>query len=247
MASIRPAEPCRDCFVIRPAESALYWQCLGMRAEALIAEFDLNTAELFDRVLAGLRTNEDSALRSLIALQNRPTHEVTDRCLTLCASTSAEDRVVGLRVLRELRHVTVGSEELWSPIEPVIIELAAADPESEVARWAIACLGYQSSSSAARACVLGRADDADVGIRLAVANHLPSLLSDNDEAGLGALIGLTDDSDADVRSYALMGLTVDLDLGEEVRPVLEAHLSDADEQIRRHVGSVLKALETDSE
>lgn len=57
-----------------------------------------------------------------------------------------------------------------------------------------------------------------------------------------ALIKLTRDDDADVRSYALMGLVDDLGLAQDLREVVEARLADTDDQIRRVAREALAKL-----
>ncbi|MGH1490668.1 MAG: hypothetical protein ACRBK7_14975, partial [Acidimicrobiales bacterium] len=53
------------------------------------------------------------------------------------------------------------------------------------------------------------------------------------------LVKMAGDADAEVRAYALMGLTYDLGLTDQIRPLLEAHLVDPDEKIREHARNVL--------
>jgi hypothetical protein len=76
-----------------------------------------------------------------------------------------------------------------------------------------------------------------------VAAALPSLidLESSDPAALDALVKLTEDEGADVRSYALMGLVDDLHLTSAKREVVEARLTDTDDQIRRVANEALEA------
>ncbi len=214
-----------------------------MARDFLPEENDLSTDELFALVLEDLRDSDDARLGPLIALHGRPTHAVVERCMALCRSGDAHERIVGLRVLRELKHQLVDSAVLWSPIEPTVLELATSEDDPEVLQWAISCLGYQASGPLALMAVLGRADHMDPRVRYAVAAALPALVDPEqpEEEAVSALLRLAEDVDADVRSYALMGLTLDLDLASEpaVRSSLERHADDPDEQIRRHVRSAL--------
>lgn len=141
--------------------------------DVLWAETDLGTDELFRRVLEDLRVDNVDLHGTLVALHERPTRQVIDRCVGLCLSTDPYERTVGLRVLRELGHPYVDGEQLWAPLEPLVVELAASDESAEVVRWAISCLGYQAESTEALVAVLDRAENADWRVRLAVAAALP--------------------------------------------------------------------------
>lgn len=95
-------------------------------------------------------------------------------------------------------------------------------------------LGYQPSDPDALAAVVRRTDHPDSAIRFNVAADLPALVDPEslDPAAVEALVKLTVDEDADVRSYALMALVDDHGLTSAVREVVEARLTDTDEQIR---------------
>ncbi len=206
-------------------------------------ENNLSTEELFTRVLDDLHDEENPQLGALIALHGRPTAQVVDRSLLLCASQSSYERTVGLQILRELRHQEIDRKAMWELIEPIVVRLVNEDADLEVVQWAISCLGYQPSGPEALRAVLGRADHADPAIRFNVAAALPSLidLESSDPAPLDALVKLTEDEDADVRSYALMGLVDDLQLTSAKREVVEARLLDTDDQIRRVAKEALEA------
>jgi HEAT repeat protein len=204
-------------------------------------EFDLSTDELFSRVIDDLRLDDNTRLGALVALHARPTRKVVDRCVELCTSGDPYYRVVGLRVLRELRAPSTNPDVVWLPLEPMVLGLVA-DDQPEVVAWAVSCLGYQANSPDALAAVLGCADHPDPSIRFAVAAALPHMIdrAEPDHRAIATLMALGGDSDSDVRSYALMGLSDDLDSTPEIRRLLEAHLDDPDEQIRRHLRQALE-------
>jgi len=209
----------------------------------LESENDLSTSDLFARVLEDLRDDEDTRLAALVALHGRPTRTVIARSLALCASEEPFERTVGLRVLRELRHPTVSREVLWEPIDPVVVRLATDEDDPAVLQHAISCWAFQPGGRAALAAVLGRADHPNSAVRFAVAYSLPALGAiHGGEAPVEALIKLTRDDDADVRSYALMGLVDDLGLAQDLREVVEARLADTDDQIRRVAREALAKL-----
>jgi HEAT repeat protein len=207
----------------------------------LPAEHDLSTNELFVRVLDELRDVDGERLDALVALHGRPTQNVIDRSLAMCSSEEPFERIVGLQVLRELKHQLVDRRTMWEPVEPVVVSLASADSDPRVVQWAISCLGYQPSGQSALMAVLGRADHPDSRVRLAVAAAIPGLIDPDllDPAPVEALVRLSEDDDADVRSYALMGLVDDLGLTSARRKVVEARLTDPDEQIRRFARNAL--------
>jgi HEAT repeat protein len=207
-------------------------------------ENDLSTEELFARVLQDLRHDDDTRLGALIALHGRPTKRVIDRSLLLCTSENSYERAVGLRVLRELKHREIDRKAMWEPIEPVVVRLVNEEADVEVLQWAISCLGYQPSGPDALLAVLARANHADSAIRFNVAAALPGLHDpeSSDSVAVEALVKLTEDEDADVRSYALMGLVDDLGLTSAKREIVEARLTDDDEQIRRVAREALAGL-----
>lgn len=212
------------------------------------SENDLSTDELFARVMEDLHVDDDSRLGALVALRGRPTQRVIDRCLELCSSVDSYDRTVGLRVLRELGHPHTDPDVVWRPVEPVVLNLSEHDEDPEVVHWAISCLGYKARSrpAAALAVMIRHAAHPSSQVRFAVAAGLPCLLQldDVDPEALAVLLRLAEDDDPDVRAYALMGLTNDLELADTIRPLLEAHLNDTDEQIRRHVRKILDGADS---
>lgn len=85
-----------------------------MQREVLIPEADLSTEELFERVLRDFRFDDDDHLSALVALHERPTRKVVDRCVALCSSDDPYERTVGLRILRELDHPYTDGERRWA-------------------------------------------------------------------------------------------------------------------------------------
>jgi hypothetical protein len=187
-----------------------------------------------DQVLVDLRTTDDPELGSLVALQGRPTQKVIDWAIGLCRATDPDHRIVGLRVLRELGHPLIDFDPTWDTIEPLVVELARDDQATEVVTWAISCLGYRSRSPAAFDAVMKHYANPNPDVRHSAASALPSFgeQPDRRSAIIDTLTAMAEDEDAGVRAYALMGLVYDLGYVEEIRPLLEAHLSDSDDQIR---------------
>lgn len=211
---------------------------------SLESDHDLSTDDLFARLITDLRSDDDDHLGALVALHNRPTQLVFDRSIELCCSEEPFDRMVGLRVLREVKHQTVDRRLMWDRAAGQVIKIVREDKEPGVVACAISCFAYQPGGEAALHAALARADDTDSTIRLAVADALPNLISDTDGSAVGvqALVKLTKDDDADVRSYALMGLVNDLGYADRERSAVEARLLDVDEQIRRVAREALDIL-----
>lgn len=208
--------------------------------DVLSADTDRSTDELFVRVL-DTRLDDDGVLSALVALHGRPTQKVVDRSLALCASAVSAERCIGLRVLRELEHPHTDGARRWEGIEPTVLRLALTDDDPDVVGWAISCLGYQAEGPEALAAVLGHADHEDDNVRFRVAAALPFLAGEPKPhpAAVEALKRLADDPDPTVRSYALMGLIGDLGLLDEIRSIVQAHLADADDQIRDYCRTAL--------
>lgn len=203
--------------------------------DVLSAEMDLSTDELFVRVLEE-KVDDAEFLGALVALHGRPTRQVVDRSLALCASAAPRERCVGLRVLRELNHPYTDRKARWEGIEPTVLHLALSDEDPDVVGWAILCLGNQAEGPGALAAVLSHVAHEDENVRFTVAAALPGLAGEStpDRDAVEALTKLADDSNPDVRSYALMGLIGDLGLLDELRPVVKSHLADQDDQIREY-------------
>jgi len=210
-------------------------------------ENDLSTEELFARAIEDLREGDSEHLDALVALHGRPTQQVIDACLGLCRSARPHERSVGVRVLRELRHPWVDPAVIWDPVASTVRDLVESDVDPDVVRWAISCLGYKAKDPASAAAVMRHVGHPDAAVRFAVAAALPGIAAgdevDADEAVIEVLTALADDPDADVRAYALMGLVDDLELTEQLRPLLEAHVDDPDDHIRRLVADALRRAE----
>jgi HEAT repeat protein len=166
----------------------------------------------------------DAYWDSVRELQKRGTRAVFDMAAQLCAGEEPRSRSVGLDVLAQLGY------ENGRPFlaESLAIALRLArDSETTVRRSALSALGHLGDAKALPE-FLDHIGDSDPGIRLAVAQAIPSVLGDPPQnAGIAALITLSGDAASDVRDWATFGLGSLLDVdGERVRRALRRRLDD---------------------
>jgi HEAT repeat protein len=160
-------------------------------------------------------------------LQKLGTRAVFERAAALCSATGAPSRRLGLDILAQLGY-EVGRPFVEQAL-PIAIELAS-DPELSVRVSAISALGKQWDVRALPT-VLEHRLDADPDVRLAVAQAVPSVVSDPPEAdAVASLLELMRDSACDVRDWATLGigtLLEDVD-GDDIRQALTERLDDPD-------------------
>ncbi len=200
-------------------------------------ECDLLTGDLFARARVEIAADDDAVPVCLVALHARPTCLVFETAKSLLLSANQLDRVLGVRVLRELGPL-VGR---WTDERPfkdaatsVLLELLDIESDAVVIGWAISALGYQPAPQAAHR-VASFANHRDVCVRFHVAAALPTLTDGNatDPVPRRTLEVLAADEDADVRYYALTGLTDDLHVPVElIEETLRGRLTDSDRQVR---------------
>jgi len=166
----------------------------------------------------------DAYWDSVRELQKRGTRAVFDMAAQLCASEDSRSRSVGLDVLAQLGYEE-GRPFLARSL-PIALRLAR-DSETTVRRSALSALGHLGDPEALSE-LLDHIADSDPGIRLAVAQAIPSVLGDPPQnAGIAALITLSGDAASDVRDWATFGLGSLLDVdGEQVRRALRRRLDD---------------------
>ncbi len=200
-------------------------------------ENDLSSGELFALAREEIVRDEDTVPVCLVALHCRPTRYVFDTAASLLGSGDPIDRQLGARVLRELGPAP-GDESAdrtyKAEATPLLLDLLDAENDPVVVAWAISALGYQPAPQAIPK-IASFVRHPDVFVRFHVAAALPSLTSgpDGDATVRHALEHLTADDDADVRYYALSGLTEDLHVAADtIDATLRARLVDPDDQVR---------------
>jgi hypothetical protein len=200
-------------------------------------EWDLSTVDLFARARVEVAADDEVGLVCLVALHGRPTRLVFDTALSLLPSSDPMDRVLSVRVLRELGP-PVGRWRDERPFKDAatgaLLSLLDIESDTAVIGWAISAIGYQPAPESAHR-VASFATHPDHGVRFHVAAALPAL---TDEDAIDPLVRrtlelLTTNEDEDVRYYALTGLTDDLHVPLElIAATVRDRLSDSDDQVR---------------
>lgn len=190
---------------------------------------------LFDAALEELRhETPGSPVPLLVELHRRGTREIYERAVAWTRSRSELERVLAVRILRELG----GSPPRFATEAlPLLVRMLDEETSRLVLRWVVSAIGYQRVHDArALAAVIEHAKHEDGAVRFAVAAALPALVNElvPEREAIDALICLASDADADTRYYALVGLIDDLGLARDpsVMHALERLANDADEQIR---------------
>jgi HEAT repeat protein len=209
------------------APPSVSWHSSSME---LGPEWDLSTVDLFARARVEVAADDEVVPVNLVALHGRPTRLVFDTAVSLLPTSDPMDRMLGVRVLREL-----GDERPFrDAATAALLSLLDIESDAFVIGWAISALGYQPAPESAHR-VASFANHPDRGVRFRVAAALPAL---TDEDAIDPLVRrtlelLTSDEDADVRYYALTGLTDDLHVPLElIAATIRDRLSDSDDQVR---------------
>jgi HEAT repeat protein len=157
-------------------------------------------------------------------LQKRGTREVFEISSELCGRREPHARQIGLDVLGQLGFER-GRPFLTESL-PIALRLVD-DTEQVVRKSALAALGNLGDAQGLPV-LLEHMADPDAGVRLVVAQAMPSVLADVPQSeGVRALIHLSDDPDPQVRDWATFGLGSLLEVdSEEIRDALIRRLDD---------------------
>jgi hypothetical protein len=184
------------------------------------ASLDLD--QLFAAARLELANQGDfTPLPYLVELHQRGSRAIFERACASCRSTSSFERMLGVRILRELG----GSPPRFAEeAVPFLLAMLQQEPEIRVLRWVISALAYQHFRGNARPrleptaivldAVLAYATHPDSTLRFAVASHLTSFmnLAEPEASVIAALRALARDADEDVRWDARWALVEELDL-----------------------------------
>jgi HEAT repeat protein len=185
----------------------------------------LDLGALEARVEAALATLDDGCRWELIGgVVTECPDDVFEVCRRLLAGTDARWRTLGADVLGRL----VGADRDAAPaISRTLQDTLAAETDPRARASMVAALGHVGSPEPLGQ-LLAFTDDADPGVRLAVAFAVATISPQplSPEARK-ALIRLSGDEDPEVRDWATFGLgTLSADDGPEVRAALLARTAD---------------------
>jgi HEAT repeat protein len=192
------------------------------------------TAESIDNLISlALTSNDDddendnTGWRAISELQRRGTPDIFEACQSLCRSSNANERRVGIDILGQLG---------WSqkyPFKddtlPILFEFITSETNIELLNSACVALGHLNDPRAIGP-LLTLKDHPDVKVRHGVVFGLLAL---EDDRAIKALIELSNDEDELVRDWATFGLGSQLETDTpEIREALFARLTDEDEVTR---------------
>jgi HEAT repeat protein len=151
--------------------------------------------------LAARRPTKNSALQSLI---ETPSTEVVQLSKQLCTSSNRNEKLLGIRILREL-----GRPEMPFAEESVaiLVPLTEAEQDTELLCWELSALGYQRNAKALPALLLlVNHNEPTVRDEVATALSLSSQTTGLDGRSIDALVRLSRDPDPEVRFSSVFEL-----------------------------------------
>lgn len=180
---------------------------------------------------------EASHLDVLAALHQRGSREVFDAAAALCLDRLPEERIIGLRILRELGPGGIRPvfEETWALLDGMV----ETEQDPGVLYWALACLRCTGDPRILDALVrFSTHPDADIrrGIAFSIAGCGP-----DDPQVIEVQLRLAEDPDEDVRALALYDLVNEITADTPaIREVLTRLLYDPDPAIRLDAKAALR-------
>jgi HEAT repeat protein len=212
---------------------------------------EYSTAHLVDLFRQMLPEDEDEAVTEahargeashldvLVALHERGTREVFDAAVALCRHPLPEDRMIGLRILRELgsdgrRRLPV-FEETWALLEGMV----ETEEDPDVLHWVLACLRYTNDPRILDTLVRF-STHTDPDIRRGIAFSIVGCGAD-DPRVIAVQLRLAEDPDTEIRGLALYDLVNEITADTpEIREVLTRLLDDPDPAIRLDAKAALR-------
>ena len=176
----------------------------------------------------------------LTALHERGTREVYDAAEELCRHSVPRERVLGLRILRELgpaggRPVFEEAWTLWD-------EMVESEQDPAVLYWVLACLRFTEDPRVLDTLVrFSTSPDEDIrrGIAFSIVGWGP-----DDPKVIEVQLRLAEDPVTDIRALALYDLVNEITADTpEIREVLTRLLADPDPAIRLDAKAALRVRE----
>jgi hypothetical protein len=186
------------------------------------------------------RRGEVSYFDFLIALHERASREVFDAAASLCRYPDPDERILGLRILRELGEDRPVFPETWELLE----DMAETEEDADVLWWVISCLLYTRKDRALDS-VLRFIYHADSGIR----EHIAFMIVGtgdvpNDLRIVETQLRLAEDEDLDGRYGAVYNFVEDITAdGPAIREMLRQRLKDPDEHVHEKAAEALRVRE----
>ena len=186
--------------------------------------------ELFTQTLKG-DLDDEAVWEAVSALRRIGTREIFERAAVWCKSLNPMERARGASALAQLgktaeHQSTVFPEESYA----VVTQMLQQETEVQPLSSAIHALGHLNNP-AAIPLISSYENHSMAEIRFSVACALGSFA--NDSEAIQSLMALTNDTDDDVRDWAVFGLG---NLGDgdsvEIRDALFSRLSDSNENVR---------------
>jgi HEAT repeat protein len=204
-------------------------------------------SELIARALEDQRVDEFGPSTSLDALYQRADRETFDAALKLIASDRTEERMLGVRILRDFGDTGKPDYEraFWRESLPALIALMGREKEVAVMRWVVSGVGFFGRPEALLPLV-GMVSYPDADVRYSVASAITASVTDWAEPepeAISALSKLASDLDPDVRYSAVHDLACWGPDSPAVRSVLWLALNDADSQVAAYARGGLGRLD----
>ena len=176
----------------------------------------------------------------LAALHDRGTREVYDAAEGLCRHSLPQERVLGLRILRELGPAGCRPvfEETWALLD----EMVENELDPAVLYWVLACLRFTDDPRVLDTLVRFSTHP-DEDIRRGIAFSIVGWGPDNPKV-IAVQLRLAEDPVTDIRALALYDLVNEITADTpEIREVLTRLLEDPDPAIRLDARAALRVRE----
>jgi HEAT repeat protein len=204
-------------------------------------------SELISQALEDQRVDEFRSSTSLDALYQRADRETFDAALKLIASDRAEERMLGVRILRDFGDTGKPDYEraFWRESLPALIALMGREEEVAVMRWLVSGIGFFGRPEALLPLV-GMVSYPDADVRYSVASAITASVTEWAEPepeAISALSKLASDPDPAVRYSAVFDLAHRGPDSPAVRSVLCLAVNDADNQVAAYARGGLGRLD----
>jgi HEAT repeat protein len=205
------------------------------------------TATLVAQALRDRRDDPEAYSPSLGSLHHRADREVCDVALGLLGSSEAEERILAVRVLRELEAVGDSDRErpFWQRSLPAFLDAMTNERDAEVMSELVAGVGFLARPEALmRLTELTRYPDG--GVRYSLAGAIAATITDlsrPEAVAITSLDRLAEDEDPDVRYSAVFELAWWGPDDPTVRRRLSIAAEDTDEQVAAYARGGLGRLD----